>query len=77
MLDLDVIWRNLPFLMLQGFLGFGNFVGGTLRLAIPSIVLGFVLGIFIGIGAPGSRSGGSGCRRRSTSSSSAASRWSW
>jgi polar amino acid transport system permease protein len=49
MLDLDVVWRNLPFLMLQGFLGIGNFVGGTLRLAIPSIVLGFVLGIFIGI----------------------------
>lgn len=49
MLDLDIIWRNLPFLMLQGFLGIGNFVGGTLRLAIPSIVLGFILGIFIGI----------------------------
>jgi His/Glu/Gln/Arg/opine family amino acid ABC transporter permease subunit len=50
MLDLDVIWRNLPFLILQGFFGFGKFVGGTLRLAIPSIVLGFVLGIFIGMG---------------------------
>jgi polar amino acid transport system permease protein len=50
MLDLGVIWRNLPFLMIQGFLGFGNFAGGTLRLAIPSIVLGFILGIFIGIG---------------------------
>ena len=49
MLDLDVVWRNLPFLMLQGFLGIGNFVGGTLRLAIPSIILGFLLGIFIGI----------------------------
>jgi polar amino acid transport system permease protein len=49
MLDLDVIWRNLPFLLLQGFLGIGNFVGGTLRLAVPSIILGFVLGIFIGI----------------------------
>src|SRR5881409_4056771 len=49
MLDLDVIWRNLPFLMIQGFLGFGNFVGGTLRLAIPAIVLGFVLGIFVGV----------------------------
>jgi len=49
LLDLDVIGRNLPFLMLQGFLGFGNFVGGTLRLAIPSIILGFLLGIFIGI----------------------------
>jgi His/Glu/Gln/Arg/opine family amino acid ABC transporter permease subunit len=48
-LDFDVVWRNLPFLMLQGFLGIGNFVGGTLRLAVPSIVLGFVLGIFIGI----------------------------
>jgi polar amino acid transport system permease protein len=50
MLDFDVIWRNLPFLMLQGFLGIGNFVGGTLRLAVPSIVLGFLLGIFVGIG---------------------------
>jgi polar amino acid transport system permease protein len=48
--DLGVIWRNLPFLMVQGFLGFGSFAGGTLRLAIPAIVLGFVLGIFIGIG---------------------------
>ena len=57
--------------MLQGFLGFGNFVGGTLRLAIPSIVLGFLLGIFIGIGRLAPR-GGSACRRRSTSSSSAA-----
>ena len=47
---LDVIWRNLPFLIVQGFLGFGTFAGGTLRLAIPSIVLGFLLGIFIGIG---------------------------
>ena len=49
-MDLDVIWRNLHFLMIQGFLGFGNFVGGTVRLAIPAIVLGFLLGIFIGIG---------------------------
>jgi His/Glu/Gln/Arg/opine family amino acid ABC transporter permease subunit len=49
LLDFEVVWRNLPFLMVQGFLGIGNFVGGTLRLAIPSIVLGFVLGIFIGI----------------------------
>jgi polar amino acid transport system permease protein len=47
---LDVIWRNLPFLMIQGFLGFGKFVGGTLRLAIPAIILGFLLGIFIGLG---------------------------
>jgi polar amino acid transport system permease protein len=48
-LDFSVVWRNLDFLLLQGFLGFGNFVGGTLRLAIPSIVLGFILGIFIGL----------------------------
>jgi His/Glu/Gln/Arg/opine family amino acid ABC transporter permease subunit len=48
-LELDVVWRNLPFLMIQGFLGFGSFVGGTLRLAIPAIVLGFALGIFIGL----------------------------
>ena len=47
---LDVIWRNLPFLMIQGFLGFGTFVGGTVRLAIPAIILGFILGIFIGLG---------------------------
>ncbi|MBI2526640.1 MAG: amino acid ABC transporter permease [Candidatus Rokubacteria bacterium] len=49
-MDLGVIWRNLPFLLVQGFLGFGTFVGGTLRLAIPAIVLGFLLGIFIGLG---------------------------
>jgi polar amino acid transport system permease protein len=48
--DFEIIWRNLPFLMIQGFLGFGNFVGGTLRLAIPAIILGFLLGIFIGLG---------------------------
>ena len=39
MLDFDVVLRNLPFLMVQGFLGFGNFVGGTVRLAIPAIGL--------------------------------------
>jgi His/Glu/Gln/Arg/opine family amino acid ABC transporter permease subunit len=49
-LDLEVIWRNLPFLMIQGFLGFGRFVGGTVRLAVPAIALGFALGIFVGIG---------------------------
>ena len=47
--DLGVIWRNLDFLLVQGFLGFGAFVGGTLRLAIPSIILGFILGIFVGL----------------------------
>jgi His/Glu/Gln/Arg/opine family amino acid ABC transporter permease subunit len=50
MLDVDVVWRNLPFLLVQGFLGFGQFAGGTIRLAVPSIVLGFLVGLFIGIG---------------------------
>ena len=49
-MDLSVIISNLNFLVLQGLLGFGNFVGGTLRLAIPAIALGFILGIFIGLG---------------------------
>jgi His/Glu/Gln/Arg/opine family amino acid ABC transporter permease subunit len=45
----DVIVNNLGFLIVQGFFGFGAFAGGTLRLAIPAIVLGFLLGIFIGL----------------------------
>ncbi len=49
-MDLQVITNNLSFLILQGFIGIGSFVGGTLRLAIPAIVLGFILGIFIGLG---------------------------
>ncbi|MCZ6625577.1 MAG: amino acid ABC transporter permease [Deltaproteobacteria bacterium] len=49
-MDFGVIVNNFGFLMVQGFLGFGNFVGGTLRLAIPAIILGFILGIFIGLG---------------------------
>ena len=49
MLDLSVIVNNFTFLVVQGLLGLGGFTGGTLRLAIPAIVLGFVLGIFIGI----------------------------
>ena len=38
-MDFQVIANNFAFLMLQGFLGFGAFAGGTLRLAIPAIVL--------------------------------------
>ena len=49
MLDLSVIVNNFAFLVVQGLLGLGGFTGGTLRLAIPAIVLGFVLGIFSGI----------------------------
>jgi len=49
-MDFGVVVRNINFLIIQGLLGFGNFVGGTLRLAIPAIVLGFILGIFVGLG---------------------------
>jgi len=47
--DWAVIVGNWKFLLLQGLLGFGAFGGGTLRLAIPAIVLGFVLGVIIGM----------------------------
>src|SRR5689334_21667510 len=48
-MDLQVIFHNFSFLMLQGFVGFGSFAGGTLRLALPAIVLGFVLGTVIAL----------------------------
>jgi polar amino acid transport system permease protein len=48
-MELQVVFNNFNFLILQGFLGIGPFVGGTLRLAIPAIILGFILGIFIGL----------------------------
>jgi polar amino acid transport system permease protein len=48
-MDLSVIYRNLDFLLSQGLLGIGGFVGGTLRLAFPAMLLGFVLGIFVGL----------------------------
>jgi His/Glu/Gln/Arg/opine family amino acid ABC transporter permease subunit len=44
-----VIANNFEFLIVQGLIGFGSFAGGTLRLAVPAIVLGFLLGIFIGL----------------------------
>ncbi len=44
-----VIADNFEFLIVQGLIGIGSFAGGTLRLAIPAIVLGFLLGIFIGL----------------------------
>ena len=49
-MELRVITDNFAFLILQGFFGIGAFTGGTLRLAVPAIVLGFLLGIFIGLG---------------------------
>jgi polar amino acid transport system permease protein len=48
--DFAVVINNAGFLIFQGFLGLGPFVGGTLRLAVPAIILGFILGIFIGLG---------------------------
>jgi len=48
-MDFQVITDNFNFLMLQGFVGFGSFAGGTLRLAVPAIVLGFLLGTMIGL----------------------------
>jgi His/Glu/Gln/Arg/opine family amino acid ABC transporter permease subunit len=45
----SVIASNWKFLIYQGLLGFGAFGGGTLRLAIPAIILGFILGTFIGL----------------------------
>ena len=49
MLDLGVVVANFKFLVVQGLLGLGGFTGGTLRLAIPAIVLGFALGICVGL----------------------------
>ena len=49
MLDLTVITHNFKFLIVQGLLGLGGFAGGTLRLAIPAIVLGFLLGVLVGL----------------------------
>src|SRR3989440_1059436 len=47
--DFAVITNTFGFLIVQGLIGIGPFIGGTLRLAIPAIVLGFVLGIFVGL----------------------------
>jgi His/Glu/Gln/Arg/opine family amino acid ABC transporter permease subunit len=49
MLDLGVVVSNFRFLIVQGLLGVGGFAGGTLRLAVPAIVLGFALGILVGL----------------------------
>jgi His/Glu/Gln/Arg/opine family amino acid ABC transporter permease subunit len=48
-MDFQVIADNSVFLILQGLLGFGTFTGGTLRLAIPAILLGFILGTLVGL----------------------------
>jgi glutamate/aspartate transport system permease protein len=48
-MDVGVIVHNFKFLILQGLIGIGPFIGGTLRLAIPAMILGLLLGIFIGL----------------------------
>lgn len=48
-MDFSVIANNFAFLLSQGFLGIGNFTGGTLRLAVPAIILGSILGTAIGL----------------------------
>jgi polar amino acid transport system permease protein len=48
-MDFAVITHNFSFLIVQGLLGIGAFTGGTLRLALPSIALGFILGMGIGL----------------------------
>ncbi|HEU4368373.1 MAG TPA: amino acid ABC transporter permease [Methylomirabilota bacterium] len=48
-MDVSVVASNFQFLIVQGLIGIGPFIGGTLRLAVPAIVLGFGLGIFVGL----------------------------
>ena len=48
-MDFTVVAANFKFLILQGLIGIGPFIGGTLRLAIPAIILGFLLGIAVGL----------------------------
>ncbi len=48
-MDFQVVVNNFAFLIFQGFFGIGVFTGGTLRLALPAIVLGFFLGTLIGL----------------------------
>ena len=47
--EFAVIISNAKFLLVQGLVGIGKFGGGTLRLAIPAILLGFVLGVILGL----------------------------
>ena len=49
MFEFGVVGANFRFLIVQGLLGLGGFAGGTLRLAVPAIVLGFLLGIVLGL----------------------------
>ena len=48
-MDFQVIANNFTFIIAQGLFGFGTFTGGTLRLAVPAIVFGFILGTWVGL----------------------------
>ena len=48
-MDFSVVTSNVTFLIVQGFLGVGTFAGGTLRLALPAIILGCALGVVVGL----------------------------
>jgi polar amino acid transport system permease protein len=54
--DWAVIISNAKFLILQGLIGIGRFGGGTLALAVPAILLGFVVGIILGLSRLAQRS---------------------
>ena len=55
-MDWAVIFSNAKFLLLQGLIGIGRFGGGTLALAVPAILLGFVVGIILGLSRLAQRS---------------------
>ena len=55
-MDWAVIISNAKFLILQGLIGIGRFGGGTLALAVPAILLGFVVGIILGLSRLAQRS---------------------
>jgi polar amino acid transport system permease protein len=48
-LDFSVLSANWRFLIVQGLLGLGAFGGGTLALAIPTILVGFGVGIVVAL----------------------------
>ena len=48
-MDFQAITHNFVFLIGQGSFGISAFTGGTLRLAIPAIILGSILGTLVGL----------------------------
>jgi His/Glu/Gln/Arg/opine family amino acid ABC transporter permease subunit len=48
-MDFGAVWRNLDFLIVGGLLGLGRFGGGTLALAVPTILLALFAGVFVAL----------------------------